>query len=187
MKPCLAALIMYALRRNMHWNAISRLMEAGLHPRILILTDGEGTCDPGKLGAQVGNRAFGTGTAILDVIALGMKDAAAEKYSEAVGQARGVFMKVDQPEDLPLVVSRYLRVLNQPVRRPLVVLGGKPGMGNLARRCLESPRGELRDCPFRQCEIEAFKRSDRGNQGESGRNKHPKPGDCEGKNCRGQA
>jgi hypothetical protein len=107
----------HALGRDMH------LMGSGLSPRILILTDGSGECDPRNLGAKISRSVFGARTPLLDVIAVDMKDPVAGVYAEAVGRTHGVFIQVHRPEELPSALSRYLEVVRQPVQRPLKVQG----------------------------------------------------------------
>jgi hypothetical protein len=94
-----------------------------LHPRVLMLTDGGSECDPRNLGSHMTKGVFGAGTAALDVIAIDMKDSVAATYGEAASATQGLFMKVDRREELPSVLSRYLEVLNQRVRKPLTLQG----------------------------------------------------------------
>jgi hypothetical protein len=92
-------------------------------PRILLITDGSRNCSARDMLHPAQSTKHGAVMAILDIVAVGINDAAAESYAETMSQSNGVFLRIEKPEDVRLVASQYIEVLAKQVPSAIVVTG----------------------------------------------------------------
>jgi hypothetical protein len=99
-----------------------RVVGAKVGQRTVLLTDGRGECPLKDLSDQLKSDVLGARLSV-DVVALGMRSQIAEEFRKGAEETKGVFLRVDQPQEIGQALSSYREILNKPVRKPFVVTG----------------------------------------------------------------
>jgi hypothetical protein len=109
--------------------------------RILLITDGKSHFSGKGIPNFVDCEQRGTGTAIIDVVALGSGDSSGKTDLEPVIQTCGTSLKIDKPEEVRQTVIQYSKVLARKTPAPLVVSGSDKKYTVLAGAKLSLPAG----------------------------------------------